>query len=463
MGLDKFTDMITGIGDGFNKFGLTMAEGADWAAEYLQQQRLLANYSIYTQRGLNEAIRSNIDRLTAFSKILNVSRSEIQAAQTEAASDLRVRARFLVEGEAMHKDAEKNFMRMIGNFAGLKMEGLANVLTEFMGFAGGEWQKSDMFGELHGTAASGVVQVLGELTDAISYGPLSDKDADMYMRRLGDELLDPAALATWKEIQENTGLNPAQEAIFNAALAYAEAREKGDIGGDGSVSPAVQAAAALNQNLNRLKNSVPMMLASAVEKLAKFLGLEEGVEGGMTAGMNLIAEKAGMIADWLLRVVEGKIDWKAQFKEWAVILWDAAESVFDGVEAAIMEGAQLVADAIDRINPFNLSPTKVTQSDIDESLRRRSGTRDSYAKMADGSLGQNAMQLEEAMKFLAGAENALAMAQRNAMNFPDNEGIQSMVSIREQELEQRREMIRELKLQRQELYKQTGLQEENTG
>ena len=206
-----------------------------------------------------------------------------------------------------------------------------------------------------------------------------------------------------------------------------------------------------------------MMLASAVEKLAKFLGLEEGVEGGMTAGMNLIAEKAGMIADWLLRVVEGKIDWKAQFKEWAVILWDAAESVFDGVEAAIMEGAQIVADAIDRINPFNLSPTKVTQSDIDEGLRRRSGTRDSYAKMADGSLGQNAMQLEEAMKYLAGAENALAMAQRNAMNFPDNEGIQSMVSIREQELEQRREMIRELKLQRQELYKQTGLQEENTG
>jgi hypothetical protein len=346
MGMAQFTEIVTGVGKGFHKFGLTMAEGAEWAAEYLQQQRLLGNFSIYNQRGMNEAVRSNIERLTAYSKVLNVSRSELQEAQTRAAQDSMVQSRLMTMSADQAQKANKAYLDVVARLESFGATGLANKFIEMFGF--NDPEMSAAYEELAGTSASAILDQMKDLHRMATEG-IMPKDADI--EKLGKQAVQFIQDQGYTIQEAMRGGNQGIQEIARLAMGYREyaalTPEQKRLRGleQTRAQRMVELTAELNTNLDRLKGSFLYLSNTVLEKLIKLLG-GESTEGTMAGGVKAIADAADRAADFLMEVAEGKWDWKGALANLGTALWDGIKG---GFETFMQMIADQITDAIDRL------------------------------------------------------------------------------------------------------------------
>lgn len=353
MGLDNFTNLITSVGEGFHTFGLTMSEGSEWAAEYIDQQRLLANNNIYTQQGLNKAVRSNIDRLTAYSKILNVSRSELQSARTEAAQDGMVQARFLAEGAEMASSARDAYMDFNSRFAALDAPEMGQIFRDMMGFR--DVSMSDEFQRVMESSASEVGLAIAGITESIAYNEGELENSAENMNKVGRASVAFMQSRGYQLLQANPN-DPTLLAISKFARNWKAAFEGGTLDPNSDVNKMNKVAAELNTNLDRLKGTALVLGNVIVEKVIKLLG-GGSIDGTMTGGMQAVADAAGAAADWLMKLAEGKVEWGKVFANIGSWIWDGIGGMFTSLweagVATIREGIDNVVRAIQNWNPLS--------------------------------------------------------------------------------------------------------------
>lgn len=126
-GEKSLADLIgssTEFNDRLRKLGLTTADAAEFAAEYLQQQRLSGIFERIDNHERRKAFHENLRNLSAFSTMLNVSRQDIAKTQTEFLRQDRIRAVLLQDSTGRASSAMR---QMVGFFAGFGDTGKAVI------------------------------------------------------------------------------------------------------------------------------------------------------------------------------------------------------------------------------------------------------------------------------------------------------------------------------------------------
>ena len=114
--LVKETDKQVG---GFKKFGLTTAEATEYAAEYLQQQRLAGIFGGATQDQQTKALEANMRELNMYSKVMKTSREEMQSSTSELLGRDDLQRMFFTMPEEQRKKAQASFTTMSNMLSGL--------------------------------------------------------------------------------------------------------------------------------------------------------------------------------------------------------------------------------------------------------------------------------------------------------------------------------------------------------
>ncbi|MGV7235136.1 MAG: hypothetical protein ACQ9ET_02660 [Nitrosomonadaceae bacterium] len=91
--LSELSTVVNETGVGFAKWGMTQDEGIEIAAELLDQQRRAGIFRDIDNQRESKRIGDVMDRLTEYSKVLNVSRETMLASRKEMMSDAEVRFR----------------------------------------------------------------------------------------------------------------------------------------------------------------------------------------------------------------------------------------------------------------------------------------------------------------------------------------------------------------------------------
>ena len=391
MGPTQFLETVSEIGDGFNKFGLTMAQGAEWAAEYLERQRMLGNYSIYSQQGLNEAVRSNVERLTAYSKILNVSRSELQAAQMSAAQDdlvqMRLMTRSREEATAMG-DALADTVAILQAFQAPE---LGQDFTRMFGFD--EIMMSQDFQEYFGTTAAEFTNALAALHDKTSAGIQEGLQADIEnLGRLASEYIDENGYIL---SMAEGDLTAQQRAMKNLARGYeqwidmSEEQRDAALNRSRQVNSIVEQTTRLDQNVESLRLSFLYLTNEVLEKLIGIFGAG-GTEEAAEAGIAGLANAAGRAAQFLRDLADDKIEWGGIFATIGSAIWDGIKDGFTWVMTSI---GMMITNAVDRVAEAirNWSPFG-----NDQSMEYTEAMQSSASGRAYINLNENAAELAEA-------------------------------------------------------------------
>jgi hypothetical protein len=441
LGIPRFNaliDEVQSLQKNFNTFGLTAAEGAEWAAEYLNMQRSLGNFSVYNQRNLNEAIRSNVERLTAYSKILNVSRSELQDAQTKASQNAMVQARFFAMSGELAGKAEDAYLDVIAQLtARNEGDGAIATLFEEM-FAYDNIAQSPAYQRARATGAQGFVNVLEDMHEAVSSGV--KPGLDMYAR-LGTEITSNKDML-YQIAKSDEGLAADLTNYLAYGRRFEESLSKGTFAATGSVNPLVSVTAKLNENLKKLTETFLHLGAVITDKIIKLIG-GPGVDGTMSGGMEAIANAAGRAAAFLMDIADGKVKWKELFAKVGTLIWDGVKGGFMGVIGwlgDLIRGA--IDDLIDTIN--NWSPF----GGNDRPTPREMG-------LTRGSRGLAAWNLNDARKKLQASEANLAAQETRAANFPDNQGVVNRRDELRSEVETNRLLVEKLEKIYKEMQRNT--------
>ena len=134
VGLESIVDMAKAAeksGFAFSNYGLRLAEGAEFQAEMLESQRLGGIFRVRDQQEQSLVLQDNIKRLTAYSKILNVSREDMLAQQMELKGRADVQRRFNSFSDEQREAANKSFNQFSDIMASLGPEakGLTDMMT----------------------------------------------------------------------------------------------------------------------------------------------------------------------------------------------------------------------------------------------------------------------------------------------------------------------------------------------
>lgn len=133
--LARLVGRSTDLSDRFRELGITTAESAEYAAEFLEQQRILGVFRNQDERAQSLALRESVEQLNAFSAIMNVSRRAIQQQVTEQARDARLRSAQLMLESTGRENLRAAFTEGSMLFGAMGEQGhlLQEVFTTMMG------------------------------------------------------------------------------------------------------------------------------------------------------------------------------------------------------------------------------------------------------------------------------------------------------------------------------------------
>ena len=363
-GIPAFTKLVAETGEvhgGFAKLGLTTADATEFVADYLDKQRALGIFSGATQTGLNQAIRRNIERLTAYSKILNVSRKEMMDHAKQRMGEDAVRRRFFAMDTKDRKKAMDAFNASLNVMDAFGEEGsvLADKFTDAMSRLNP--QTSELVQGLRavGPAGAEMAERILQWTKNVEKGiPVTADnikelgkfiDANKQsLNQIGQSRSQYASLADW---------------VGSFGFRVQEATKAGGKQTD-KVNKSVEAMAELQNGINRLKESFLHLSVSFVDKLVKLIG-GEGAEGTVAGGMKRLGEGLAETADYLLKLAGGDFSIWDVLKKAGKALWNGIEEgftiVMTGLGNMIVNALDRVTQAIQDLNPFSSShiPQKI--------------------------------------------------------------------------------------------------------
>lgn len=305
-GADAFTRMVEAVEkntNGFTRFGLTMAEGASYSAEFLEQQRLLGQFQVFQQQGFSSAIQANIERLTAYSKILNVSRQELMKGMTEAASDLDVRTRFAAMGYGQSQ-TDAYLAVAAGAEATLGPE-FRQIFTDIMAKTSAD--QAESFKEILRGGGGPVAAVMRDIKSLIEAGDRAG--ALQLLQTIPQEL--EALKGTIFRIAESEGTGAAGARVLAGGMLNArELAARGTRGDvltvlDATIQRLAQEAAEFETNMARLREGIDNLLLTGVMKLIEKLTGKKGEES-VVAALDMLNDAMAGVSQWLLDWADGK-------------------------------------------------------------------------------------------------------------------------------------------------------------
>lgn len=299
-----------------SKFGLTTADASQFAAEYLEQQRLSGIFDRMEDTQRRKRVLDNIKQLSAFSSILNVSRQEIAKAQTEMLRQDRIRA------------------VLLGATAGREREQLSESIRDVTGFfaAFGKSGKAvnDMFADMvsvadpamalenYGVALAAAPEAMSYFMETVRKINANDLGEDEGIRRSARFNMMLAENADRLSYMARITKDQATRALADQALAQEEFVSK--LREDGKTTEDIieileeraemestlgQSAAQFNDAMNFVRRSVERIIIGFFNA---FGGAEEG-KNGLEATLDMFTEFGrgfGEFVDNFLEEAQGK-------------------------------------------------------------------------------------------------------------------------------------------------------------
>lgn len=348
VGLRSILDLTKSVEDNsfkFREYGLLIADGAEFQAKMLESQRLGGIFEARDKRANSLALQENIKNLTAYSKILNVSREDMAQAQIDTKSRADVQRRLNSMDEESRKAANASFDQFSAIIASLGPEakGLGDMMTTII--ADPAAVNSEAFTQLAAASPEAANAIL-ELRDKVLAGEEISQQ-DIVNRLLGP--LDAAAKSGQLEmLSMNDAIGdlvnqlggPVLNSLRNYNQRLQEEMEKGNLSQEEAmeklknegVDPAVTAAMGLDQEFRRLSTSIQ---SSRINKFMDLFG-EQAVAG--VEGMTNVVSKMADAADWVgdatwteigAKVIENLVEYVIKpIGDAAVAVWDYIKMKF---------------------------------------------------------------------------------------------------------------------------------------
>jgi len=134
VGIKSLVDMTAAAeqsGFAFKDYGLLLSEATDFQAQMLESQRLGGLFRMQDERAQSLALADNVKTLTAYSKILNVSREDMLKNTLELKSRADVQRRFNSMDDESRRAANASFDQFsyIMQALGPEASGLTDMIT----------------------------------------------------------------------------------------------------------------------------------------------------------------------------------------------------------------------------------------------------------------------------------------------------------------------------------------------
>ncbi len=306
--ITQLTKAVNTAENGFMKYGLTTAEATEFTAEYLDQQRMAG---IFTQRSkVREAaaLQENIERLTSYSKILNVSRKRMMEQTTAMLGREDVQARMAMLEPGARREAQAAFAQTIQGLTAMGPAGekFAERLTDML--ANPTAEASAAFGELAAVAPE-LAKDMANLSRQVYAGiKPSQEELQNLMNRTDAEKgileaisrgegayaeLAKSLLAATLAPEQAAKVELQNQKAFNEARVKNENLTREEF--NKSVANNVQVAAELDDALNILSATA---IAETTKAFLHLVGAEgeEGIRGAIK-GIRLLTENISGISD----------------------------------------------------------------------------------------------------------------------------------------------------------------------
>ena len=306
--INKLTKSVNTAGLGFIKYGLTTEQATEFTAEYLEQQRLAGVFGAASQRGQSAALQENVERLTAYSKTLNVSRKAMMATTTEMLSREDVQAQFALMTPEARKKAQAAFSATIQGFASLGPAGetFGRLLTDMI--ANPTAEASEAFKQV-AQAAPELAQDLAGVSKRVRAGEkVSQEEIMGILERAGKN----------KEVLEAlTRVGGELGDMANKVLVASTARENAEINElrmreEYQKKTGDMSEAGFKKNQATADNAAQMAAARADIYAKTQAALQEQV---MNAFLDLIGDDAGTGLKGMIKQMNGLIEKIRQFDD----------------------------------------------------------------------------------------------------------------------------------------------------
>lgn len=292
--LSELSSKVNETAGGFAKWGMTQKEGIEVAAELLDQQRRAGLFRTIDQQRESKRIEEVMNRLTAYSKVLNVSREAMLEGQKAMLSEADVRFRL----SQMTAEERANFEKGIGGTAAaltaagddyvwiatLMREAAVNQINEqsdaWRDLAGAGF--TDLANKLAGmadvAAATGKELTMEEVTETMRAYGQNNKDFLESMFKAGGASRDYAIKIA------NASLTAEEAEDMRARLAAQGVDMQAD-----AVDKNVQTMTALQNEINQFVAAIEHMRVKAFMDL---IGAEaEGGIKGLTSALDSLTKK----------------------------------------------------------------------------------------------------------------------------------------------------------------------------
>ena len=355
-GLQAIVNMTRAAEDGsfqFSNYGLRLAEGAEFQAELLESQRLGGIFRVRDQKEQSLVLQDNIKRLTAYSKILNVSREDMLAQRRELKSRADVQRRFNSFSDEQREAANKSFNQFsdIMSSLGPEAKGLTDMMTTII--ADPAAVNSEAFTQL-ASASPEAAQAILDLKNEIESGD-EISQADIVARLLGP--LDAASKSGKLEMLSMNDaigetVNMLGGPVLNSLRNYQSRLDKAMEGGKTPAEAIDELANATNQSVKKAteaQTQLDIFAATIKEARTKvfvnLLGQEAAnifdmAIGGLKKATAGIDELGGI--DYR-SYLEGAFDaikaWGESVNDWIQTAWmniqDGLSSLWSGIMGVI--------------------------------------------------------------------------------------------------------------------------------
>lgn len=121
--INKLVEATDKASGGFDTMALSTADATEYAVEYLEQQRMVGVFRTIRERDQSAALAENMKQLTMYSKVLNVSRDDLQDATREMMGNAGLQAELFSMAPKQREAAQKAFKETGIALASLGAEG----------------------------------------------------------------------------------------------------------------------------------------------------------------------------------------------------------------------------------------------------------------------------------------------------------------------------------------------------
>lgn len=341
--ISNLAQAVDNAESGFEKWGLTTVEGTEIAAELIDQQRRAGVFEQINEQRQKTLITDVMDRLTKYSKVLNVSREAMMQSRKAILDDSQVRFRMSQMDAKEREKVRKGLSSMSDATTGLGedfawvQQLLKETAVEGINVQSEQWQA------LAGAGFIEVANDLGRLGDALGEGEettLEEIALKLRAATSSKEFMEAMFMAKGASREWAEKLGAASLSAEEALSQLKRNRESGDETFQTSVDHNVQ-------QLTRLQDSIAQWQATA-EYLRTTIFMEL-IGGTGKNAIELAIKGIDAMRDKMFEFAESGAT--AKFREWVIENPVAAGGALVAAFVALKVSTLAVSASVAKMGP----------------------------------------------------------------------------------------------------------------